>query len=72
MMTRNDQEQCEAQIRQALAAGDPARLQAVVTTHHPADIADALDRLDTPGARASSKRRPRLRRPKCWVKPARR
>ena len=49
MMTRNDQEQCEAQIREALATGEPARLQAVVTTHHPADIADALDRLDAPG-----------------------
>jgi magnesium transporter len=49
MMTRNDQEQCEARIRVALAAGDPARLQAVVTAHHPADIADALDRLDAPG-----------------------
>jgi magnesium transporter len=48
MMTRNDQEQCEARIREALAAGEPARLQAVVTTHHPADIADALDRLDAP------------------------
>jgi magnesium transporter len=49
MMTRNDREQCEAQIREALATGEPAHLQAVVTTHHPADIADVLDRLDAPG-----------------------
>jgi magnesium transporter len=49
MMTHNDQEQYEAQIRHALAAGDPAPLQAVVATHHPADTADVLDRLDAPG-----------------------
>jgi hypothetical protein len=49
MMTRNDREQCEAQIREALATGEPARLQAVVTTHHPADIADVRGRLDAAG-----------------------